>query len=411
MILRNSIYAILTLFLSVIVFAYLSLSRPDKYIDEIMFALLLACLFVLYMVVHFLLLRPLGRLARQSSKIAKGDWNQPITQTAFGEIDEVAKSINLITSNIKQATEFIKKIEKGNIDISTQILQGNDSLSKALVNMSWQIQKIAEEEQQRNWATEGMAQFVYTLRSNNDDIQALCDNIITNLVKYLKVQQGGLFVVNDTTLPIEKRYLELYACYAYDEKKFMHKRIEIGEGLIGQTYIQNETLQLNDIPADYTKVISGLGEASPQHLLIVPMRVNQEVFGLLELASFNPFPSYQIQFIEKLGENIAATISNVKANKKTKQLLEEAQLLAEQLRAQEEEMRQNVEELQSTQEEMARKQQELETANKRMESNEIILKKALDKGKNKEQEFIQKLKEKEEEVNQLKQELASVKKT
>ncbi|SFE57281.1 GAF domain-containing protein [Thermoflexibacter ruber] len=411
MILRNSIYAILTLFLSVLVFAYLSLNRPDKYIDEIMFALLLACLFVLYMVVYFLLLRPLGRLARQSSKIAKGDLNQPIIQTAFGEIDEIAKSINLITSNIKQATEFIKKIEKGNIDISTQTLQGNDSLSRALVNMSWQIQKIAEEEQQRNWATEGMAQFVYILRSNNDDIQALCDNIITNLVKYLKVQQGGLFVVNDTTLPIEKRYLELYACYAYDEKKYMHKRIEIGEGLIGQTYIQNETLQLNDIPADYTKVISGLGEASPKHLLIVPMRVNQEVFGLLELASFNPFPSYQIQFIEKLGENIAATISNVKANEKTKQLLEEAQLLAEQLRAQEEEMRQNVEELQSTQEEMARKQQELEATNKKMESNEIVLKKALDKGKNKEQEFIQKLKDKEEEINQLKQELASVKKT
>lgn len=411
MILRNSIYAILTLFLSVLIFAYLSLSRPDKYIDEIMFAMLLVCLFVLYMVVYFLLLRPLGRLARQSSKIAKGDLSQPIIQTAFGEIDEIAKSINLITSNINQATQFIKKIEKGNIDISTQTLQGNDSLSRALVNMSWQIQKIAEEEQQRNWATEGMAQFVYILRSNNDDIQALCDNIIANLVKYLKVQQGGLFVVNDTTLPIEKRYLELYACYAYDEKKFMHKRIEIGEGLIGQTYVQNETLQLNDIPSDYTKVISGLGEASPQHLLIVPMRVNQEVFGLLELASFNPFPNYQIQFIEKLGENIAATISNVKANEKTKQLLEDAQLLAEQLRAQEEEMRQNVEELQSTQEEMARKQQELEAANKRMESNEIVLKKALEKGKSKEQEFVQKLKEKEEEINQLKQELASVKKT
>ncbi len=411
MILRNSIYAILTLFFSILIFAYLSLNRPDRYIDEIMFALLFACLLVLYLVLYFLLLRPLKRLARQSSKIAKGDLSQPIMQTAFGDIHEIAKSINQIMSSINHATEFIKKIEKGNIDIGSQTLQGNDSLSRALVNMSWQIQKIAEEEQQRNWATEGMAQFVYILRSNNDDIQALCDNIIANLVKYLKVQQGGLFVVNDTTLPIEKRYLELYACYAYDEKKFMHKRIEIGEGLIGQTYIQNETLQLNNIPSDYTKIVSGLGETNPQHLLIVPMRVNQEVFGLIELASFNPFPAYQVQFIEKLGENIAATISNVKANEKTKQLLAEAQLLAEQLRAQEEEMRQNVEELQSTQEEMARKQKELEANNKKMEANEMLLKKALEKGKSKEIEFLQKIQEKEEEVNQLKQELASVKKT
>jgi GAF domain-containing protein/HAMP domain-containing protein len=411
MILRNSIYAILTLFFSVLIFAYLSLSRPDRYIDEIMFVLLFACSLVLYLVLYFLLLRPLKRLARQSSKIAKGDLNQPIVLTAFGEIDEIAKSINQVMSSINHATEFIKKIEKGNIDIGSQTLQGNDSLSRALINMSWQLQKIAEEEQQRNWATEGTAQFVYILRSNNDDIQALCDNIIANLVKYLKVQQGGLFVVNDATLPIEKRYLELYACYAYDEKKFMQKRIEIGEGLIGQTYVQNETLQLNNIPSDYTKIISGLGETNPQHLLIVPMRVNQEVFGLIELASFNPFPAYQVQFIEKLGENIAATISNVKANEKTKQLLAEAQLLAEQLRAQEEEMRQNVEELQSTQEEMARKQKELESFNKKMEANEMLLKKALEKGRSKEMEFIQELKEKEKEINELKQELASVKKT
>ncbi|MCU0390169.1 MAG: GAF domain-containing protein [Thermoflexibacter sp.] len=418
MVLRNSIYAILTLLLSLLIFAYLSLSKPDKYIDEIVFLSLALCLGLLYLVLYFLLLRPLGRLAKQTTHIAKGNLKQSIMQTALGEIDEIAKGINQIVANINHATDFIKKIEKGNVDIALTSFQGEDNLSKALLSMSWQIQKIAEEEHQRNWSTEGMAQFVYILRSNNDNIHALCDNIIANLVKYIKAQQGGLFIVNDTTLPIEQRFLELYACYAYDEKKFLEKKIEIGEGLIGQTYLQNETLILEDIPKDYTKVVSGLGEAMPHQLLIVPMRVNQQVFGLVELASFQSFPAYQVQFIEKLGENIAATISNVKSNEKTKKLLEDAQMLTEQLRAQEEEMRQNVEELQSTQEEMSRNQLELEATNKKMIANEQILRKSFENTKKKENDLVikidqyeQQLSEKDTEIADLKAKLQNVKKT
>ena len=94
-------------------------------------------------------------------------------------------------------------------------------------------------------------------------------------------------------------------------------------------------------------------------VLISPLIVNEEVFGALEIASFNKFEAHEIEFVKKLSETIAATISSVKVADQTKSLLEESQSMTEQMRAQEEEMRQNMEELTATQEEMSRKQKEL----------------------------------------------------
>jgi methyl-accepting chemotaxis protein len=400
MILRNSIYAILVFLITVIIYTYLITNQPDKYIDEILFLILLASIGVLYLVLYFLILRPLERVARKAQDIAKGNLHQTIP-SEIGELGQTVVSFNHIIHNINEATDFIKKVEKGNMEVAlaSNALKGENPLSNALRTMSWQIQKIAEEERRRNWATEGMAQFVYILRSNHDDIQVLCDNIISTLVKYVKVQQGGLFVVNDATLAVEQRYLEMYACYAFNEQQFEQKRIEVGEGLVGQAYLQGTTVLLKEVPEDYYEIVSGLGNSKPKNVLIVPMKVNQSVFGVIELASFFAFEPYQVEFVEKLGENIAATIANVKSNEKTKQLLEDAQTFAEQLRSQEEEMRQNVEELQSTQEEMERRQDELETINKQMESNENVLKKAFEKSRDKEKELQSKQKEIEQLLN------------
>jgi PAS domain S-box-containing protein len=103
-------------------------------------------------------------------------------------------------------------------------------------------------------------------------------------------------------------------------------------------------------------IASGLGESNPTSILIVPLKVNEQIFGIVELASFDEFPEYQRDFVAKIGESIASTISMVKVNEKTTRLLQESQIMTEQMQAQEEEMRQNMEELQATQEEMERNQ-------------------------------------------------------
>jgi PAS domain S-box-containing protein len=103
-----------------------------------------------------------------------------------------------------------------------------------------------------------------------------------------------------------------------------------------------------------------LGDANPTSVLIVPLKLNEQIFGVVEIASFTEFRDFEMDFVQKIAESIASTISTVKVNARTQRLLEESQEMTEQMRAQEEEMRQNMEELQATQEEMQRGQSETE---------------------------------------------------
>ena len=261
-------------------------------------------------------------------------------------------------SDIKTAAKFVKEIEQGNLDVlyegegtSGRVVE--NTLATSLISMRDQMKRIAQKENERKWITEGLAMFVDILRSN-DNLSELADTIIRNLVKYLEANQGVLFLLRDEDP--EDVHLRLASCYAYNKKKYIDQRINPGEGLSGQALLEKAIIYLSEIPEDYIKITSGLGEALPTNILIVPLIVNDDVYGVVELASFKTILPYQIEFVEKLSESIASTIASVKVNEQTRKLLRESQLQAEHMREQEEEMRQNMEELAATQEEMTRNQ-------------------------------------------------------
>jgi putative methionine-R-sulfoxide reductase with GAF domain len=211
------------------------------------------------------------------------------------------------------------------------------------------------EDRIRNWATEGLATFGDILRKNNDDINRLADVIISELVKKLNANQGGLFIVTKDEDGSEE-YLKMEACYAWDKKKYLEQKVYLGDGLTGQAWQEQATIYLTEVPNDYITITSGLGKTNPRSILIVPLKVNDEVFGVVEIASISEIEDYQIQFVERVAESIASTIATVKNTEQTAKLLEESKMLTEQMKAQEEEMIQNMEELQATQEEMERSQ-------------------------------------------------------
>ncbi|MFN3841621.1 MAG: GAF domain-containing protein, partial [Cyclobacteriaceae bacterium] len=166
----------------------------------------------------------------------------------------------------------------------------------------------------------------------------------------------GLFLLNDDEE--NNSFLELVSAYAFERKKFITKRVEIGQGLVGQCYLEADRIFLARLPEAYVHITSGLGSATPTCLLLVPLKANEKVHGVLELASFKRLEEHEIQVIEKFAESIASTVATVKSSESTRLLLERTQQQAEEMRAQEEEMRQNMEELSATQEEMARKEKE-----------------------------------------------------
>lgn len=248
----------------------------------------------------------------------------------------------------KRSEMLIVEMDKQTQDIK----QSENELKEKML----QIEKSQIEEQKRNWATKGIAEVSTILRSENDS-KKLYDRITTYITEYLNANQGGLFMVESDEYG-ENIILKLQSCYAYNRKKFIEKEIAPGQGLIGQAYLEKSSIYLKDVPNDYASITSGLGESTPKEVLIVPLIVNDEVEGIYEFASFKKFEEHQIQFLEQLGESLAAFINVNRINEKTKYLLEESQQQTEEMRSQEEEMRQNMEELSATQEEMARKEQE-----------------------------------------------------
>jgi transcriptional regulator with GAF, ATPase, and Fis domain len=231
----------------------------------------------------------------------------------------------------------------------------NDELSTTLVTMRDKLKLDAEDDKRRNWATSGLAQIGEILRATGTSTD-LYDSIVKFVVKYTGSNQGGLFILNDEDH--QNPMLELMACYAFERKKFLVKRIELGQGLIGQCFLEKETVHLREVPQDYVRITSGLGSENPSSCLLVPLKVNDKVYGVLELASFRLYESFEIDLVEKFAETIAATISSVQINESTRILLERTQQQAEEMKSQEEEMRQNMEELSATQEEMQRKERE-----------------------------------------------------
>ncbi|HZY82364.1 MAG TPA: GAF domain-containing protein [Cyclobacteriaceae bacterium] len=253
---------------------------------------------------------------------------------------------------ISSLSDFIQAISAGKFEYE---LNMTDELGEKLVDMRNNLKTNSENEQRRIWASTGMAQIGDILRSNYTAVAELYDNILKFVVTYSKSNQGSLFILNDDS---NDKFLELVATYAFDRKKFVEKKIEIGSGLAGQCFLEGQTIFMTDIPQDYVKITSGLGEANPTALVIVPLKINEKIYGILELAAFRKYGAHEVELIEKFAESIASTISSVKVNERTRILLEKTQQQAEEMRAQEEEMRQNMEELSATQEEMSRKEKE-----------------------------------------------------
>lgn len=263
--------------------------------------------------------------------------------------------------NTRRASEFVKTMASGNYEVEWRGLNdqnrklNDETLAGDLINMREKLKTVKAEDEKRNWMNEGLAKFSEIVRNHQHDPKVLADKCVSFLTKYLDAQQGSLFVREGEE---GEEYLNLASCYAFDKKKWIEKRIEIGNGLIGQAFLEGDMTLLKDVPNGYTQITSGLGDATPKYIVIVPLKYDIHTVAIIELASFNDFEEHQTLFLKKAGEFLASAILNSQTTQKMKILLENAKQNEEEMRAQEEEMRQNMEELQATQEELVRKEQE-----------------------------------------------------
>lgn len=303
------------------------------------------------------LLRRLSAISANLKSLSSGVFPDRIDVKLKDELGGISSSINELTDRIEYAADYARHIGQGNLSEEYNDEYSQDAIAKAIMEMQHKLKENADKDYIRVWRTEGLAKFSNILQENKDDLNELCFEIISNLVKYLKGNQGAFYVVNKHEDDTE--VLNVSGAYAYERDKFFELEVEKGEGLIGEVWKEGETVVLSEIPDDYFSITSGLGEAMPTNIIILPLVYNEEIFGVIEIATFKEFTQDQIEFLEEVGGIIAGTISGTKVSMQTNLLLENSKVLQDEMKEQEEAMMQNLEEMKATQDTFELRESEL----------------------------------------------------
>jgi PAS domain S-box-containing protein len=352
-------------FLSTIVDNNLKAAQQKTIRNSLIFLLIIVIIFIIFFKrFSDSIVNPLHKLTKYIEPLSQGILpdEEPVIK-GNNEISVINSGIKNLVAGLKKVTAFAISIGQRKYKADFHPLSSKDELGNALLEMRENLMIANDEEVKRKiedeirtWQNTGLTKFNDILRQNQGNIKQMSTAVISELVKFIKANQGGFFVFNDEP---EDRYLELTAAYAFGQERKKQKIIYPGEGIVGTVAVEKETVYITDVPESYITITSGLGGANPRCILIVPMIVEEEVIGVIELASFNNFEKHEIEFVEILSGTVASSLSITKINQRTAILLEQSQKQAEIMKVQEEEMRQNFEELQQVQEESSRRAAEM----------------------------------------------------
>ncbi|MGD8836643.1 MAG: ATP-binding protein, partial [Desulfobacteraceae bacterium] len=324
--------------------------------------------------------------AMRSGKVCSADTkaniegldNLPIRYTCAPLKDEagnITGSIEYvidITGEMK-VVDLAERISRGDYSVEIEKRSQDDRLSASLNRMTRKLRKMTRENERQNWIKTGQTQLNDRLRGE-PEMAALGRGLITFLARYLKAQIGAFYV------PDDNNRLHLVASYAYKKHKHLSTAFELGEGLVGQAALEKQRIVLANVPDDYIAVSSGLGEARPRNIAVVPVVFEGEVKGVIELGSLYAFCDDDLLFLNLVAENIAIAIHSAQSRLRVQELLEETQTQAEELQSQQEELRQANEELEEqtkalTESEvrLQSQQEELRQTNEELEEQARIL--------------------------------------
>ena len=290
-------------------------------------------------------------LKKMASQFLKDDIDE--------ESETLTRVMRLLEKRQGQMTNIIsavKKIQEGNLD-NTTIDHLEGEAKAAISNLQSNLLSMREQEAKQNWIVKGIAK-MGEIRKSNSSLEDYAYQITSTLVKYLEANQGAFYM-----LKTEEEVLQLLASYAYGKRKFAEGKVtvSVGSGLLGQSIIEKDLIFMTQVPANYVKITSGLGEATPRCIVITPLIFREQVYGAIEMASFQVLEKHHLDLIREISESVASELADIIRQENTALLLKQSQEQAYELKQQEEELRQNMEEMQATQEEMKRKEKTLLT--------------------------------------------------
>jgi signal transduction histidine kinase/DNA-binding response OmpR family regulator/HAMP domain-containing protein len=277
-----------------------------------------------------------------------------------------------LTTQVRAIAEVATAVTQGDLTRSITVeARGEVAALKDTTNeMIRNLRDTTRKNTEQDWLKTNLAKFSRMLQGQKD-LNTVGRLILSELAPVVTAQHA-VFYVLDSSRDTPK--LTLLASYGSKGQSAIGSQLDLGEGLVGQCAIEKEKILLADVPRDYITIFSGLGGASPQNILVIPVIFEGQVKGVLELASFERFSPTHEAFLDQLAESIGIVINTIEANTRTEDLLTQSQSLAQELQSRQEELQQTNQELEDKagllahqNQEVERKNQEVEQARKALE--------------------------------------------
>ncbi len=298
-----------------------------------------------------------GRLGGQASVPgAAGSWR------------DLTDNVNLLAGNlttqVRAIAEVATAVTKGDLTRSIQVETRGEvaELKDNITTMIANLRETTERNKEQDWLKTNVARFTSMLQGQRD-LFTVAKMLLADLVPLVQAQQGTIYQVagGDNEDPM----LRLLAGYA--QRPDQPERIPIGEGLLGQCAVEKQTILLKDMPPNYIRVSSSLGEAQPSSIVVLPLVFEGHIKAVIELASLHPFSATNLIFLEQLTQSIGVVLNTIEATMRTEGLLTQSQQLTVELQSRQSELQQTNEELATKARLLAEQNAEVERKNSEVE--------------------------------------------
>lgn len=287
-----------------------------------------------------------------ATAIAEGNFLQKAT--AQSEKDILALAINQIVTNFSEVIQQANRIAQGNLETVITMRSEKDELGKALLTMTSELKKSNEEKHKQLWIKNNQTELNDLIRGEQE-VTDLSRKIISKMCQIIGARIGAIYLKDD------EASFRLMGSFAFNHRKNIKTAYGVGEGIIGQAAIEKQAIVISQLPDDYLAINSGLGEAPPKNLIVVPCIFNDEVIAVIELGSFETFTESQLNFLSIISETIAIGLHTSRSRTELEKLLTKTQQQAEELQVQQEELKQANEELQEQTRALKESEQQLQT--------------------------------------------------
>ncbi|HEY9800301.1 MAG TPA: HAMP domain-containing protein [Leptolyngbyaceae cyanobacterium] len=292
--------------------------------------------------------------------------------------DNVNELAATLTTQLRAIAEVATAVTKGDLTRSIAVAaEGEVAILKDNINqMIANLRETTQKNTEQDWLKTNLAKFTRMLQGQRD-LETVSKLILSELAPLVGAQHGVFYLMEGVE---HQNYLKLLSTYAYRERKHLANRFQLGEGLVGQCALEKERILLTEVPSDYVKISSGLGESSPLNAVVLPVLFEGQVTAVIELASFRRFSEIHLTFFDQLTESIAIVLNTIAASMRTEELLKQSQSLAEELQTQQNELRetnkrleQQAQSLKASEDLLRGQQDELQQTNAELEEKAELL--------------------------------------